>query len=49
MHKEMTSPISPENLTDKELAHFAERFMMERGYLPLAFQSELVKRFVSRV
>jgi hypothetical protein len=48
MQQKIETVIEPRILTDKELADFSQRFMEERGFLPLTFQQELTKRFASR-
>jgi hypothetical protein len=49
MQQEIETVIEPRILSDKELSHFSQRFMEERGFLPLIFQEELTKRFASRI
>ena len=49
MQQKIETVIEPRILTDKELADFSQRFIEERGFLPLTFQEELTKRFSDRV
>ena len=49
MQQKIETVIEPRILGDRELADFSQRFLEERGYLPLVFQIELTKRFVDRV
>lgn len=48
MQQQIETVIEPRILSDRELADFSQRFMEERGFLPLVFQEELTKRFASK-
>jgi hypothetical protein len=48
MQQKIETVIEPRILTDKELSDFSQRFIEERGFLPLTFQEELTKRFASK-
>ena len=47
--EQVTSPINPRILTDRELVNFAERFLMANSSMPESFQQELVHRLYERV
>jgi hypothetical protein len=49
MQQKIETVIEPRILSDRELSDFSQRFIEERGFLPLVFQEELTKRFASRV
>jgi hypothetical protein len=49
MQQKIETVIEPRILSDRELSDFSQRFIEERGFLPLAFQMELTKRFSDRV
>jgi hypothetical protein len=46
---EVTSPINPRILTDRELVNFAERFLLLGTSMPEDFQQEIVDRLYKRV
>jgi len=47
--EQVTSPINPRILTDKELVNFAERFLLLGTSMPESFQQEIVDRLYKRV
>lgn len=49
MQQQIETVIEPRILSDKELSDFSQRFIEERGFLPLTFQEEITKRFAKRV
>jgi hypothetical protein len=47
--EQVTSPINPRTLTDRELVNYAERFLMLGTSMPENFQQEIVDRLYKRV
>ena len=47
--EQITSPINPRILTDRELVNCAERFLLAGGSMPEDFQQEIVDRLYKRV
>ena len=47
--EQVTSPINPRILTDRELVNYAERFLMLGTSMPENFQQEIVDRLYKRV
>jgi len=47
--EQVTSPINPRILTDRELVNFAERFLLLGTSMPEDFQQEIVDRLYKRV
>ena len=47
--EQVTSPINPRILTDRELINYAERFLMLGNSMPENFQQEIVDRLYKRV
>ena len=47
--EQVTTPINPRILTDRELVNYAERFLMLGHSMPESFQQEVVHRLYERV